>query len=54
MDIGDVCDYCPEPTCEDCPYVNPCYGCEDYNPLARVCLSDGGCGKTEQEEGEQE
>lgn len=50
MDIGDACDYCTEPNCEDCPYANPCLGCADYNARLRVCMSDGGCGKTGREE----
>lgn len=29
-------------------YINPCNGCEDYNPLKGTCESKGGCGRPHQ------
>lgn len=49
MDIGDLCEICEEPECEQCPLGNPCLGCADYSGNG-VCLSKGGCGKKEGEQ----
>lgn len=47
MDIGDICDYCPEPNCEMCSLGNPCLGCVDYKD--GKCMSNGGCAEEEEQ-----
>ena len=42
MEIGDICDICFEPDCENCTLGNPCLGCDDY--VNGECISMGACG----------
>lgn len=40
MDISNICDYCEERHCENCPYGNPCLECINYNTNLQLCMSD--------------
>ena len=55
MNVCDVCSVEVGPgECKRCRYGNPCYGCEDYDEVNAVCLSDGACGSAEKRKCESE
>lgn len=44
-----ACDRCEEENCKHCSLGNPCLGCTDYDEDNDKCLSNGGCGKEQDE-----
>lgn len=50
-----TCDICSEvqgsEACRSCIWGNPCLSCGDYDYGQECCLSNGGCGREEENNG---